>query len=37
VSFEGRRPPVRAKAPELGQDNAHFGLPPPAPPREETP
>ena len=28
VSFDGVRPPVRSRAPELGQDNERFGLPP---------
>lgn len=28
VSFDGQRPPVRSRAPELGQDNARYGLPP---------
>jgi crotonobetainyl-CoA:carnitine CoA-transferase CaiB-like acyl-CoA transferase len=30
VSFDGERPPVRSRAPELGQDNERYGLPPAA-------
>lgn len=37
VSFDGARPPVRSRAPELGQDNERYGLPPAArTPQERT-
>ena len=37
VSFDGARPPVRSRAPELGQHNEAFGLPPAPLSHKETP
>lgn len=37
VSFDGERPPVRSRAPELGQHNEAFGLPAAPTSHKETP
>lgn len=36
LSFDGARPPIHGRAPELGEHNADFGLPPAAPMHQET-
>lgn len=36
ISFDGQRPPIRWRAPDLGQDNERYGLPPLDSPSKET-